>query len=234
MGVAERAKGEGATGDDEGCSVADLRNVAGEELVSRSVDAECISKFMTYHDVSGHHQRSTADEQNRASVNAPADERDENRKERANNVRWHGVQLLRYNRVARVNRADNCWSEEGQSLNSDVVQQEDERGSQNDGIENATERLLPVKFIKDFVLANALRLNTCNGEVLLFLAEPPSSLWSICEGEERDECENASDDALDSENHSPARQRAKGVKGEDRGSEETAKGTSKRSHDNVK
>jgi hypothetical protein len=74
VSVAQSAEGEGAAGDDEGGAVADLRVAAGEELCRVSL---CYTTFSlgTDHDVANHHQGSTADEQDRASIDTPADER---------------------------------------------------------------------------------------------------------------------------------------------------------------
>lgn len=121
------------------------------------------------------------------------------------------MQLLRNNAVprTRVDSANDSWRKECQALNSDVVQQKDEGCGQYDGVEDASDCLLFVKLVQDLILTDALRLDASDGQILFLLAEPSSSLWSVCEGDEGDEREEAGDDSLDGEDHAPLFQRAK-------------------------
>ncbi|KAJ8106704.1 hypothetical protein OPT61_g9364 [Boeremia exigua] len=214
--VAERAEGEGAGRDDEGRSVAHLRHRAGQE-----------------HNVADHHEGRAHDDEDHAAVEAPAEEGEEEREESAHDVRRDSAELLVHDGGAWVDGSYDGRREEGKTLHGDVVQEEDERCGQDDGVEDTAERLLPVELVENLVLSNALRLDTRDSQILLLLSQPPRSLGSIGQGDEGDEGEEAGDDALDGEDHPPAGERAKRVECEDSRGQETTERAGQRRHDNV-
>ena len=58
---------------------------------------------------------------------------------------------------------------EGESLHSDIVEQEDKRRDDGDRIENAEYELLPIQLIQHNRGRHTLRLDARNSEVLLLL-----------------------------------------------------------------
>ena len=68
------------------------------------------------------------------------------------------MELLGNHRDFWVYRFDNCWQEKRQSLDGNVVEQENERCRQDNRIEDTTQRLLLVQSIQDFDLAYTFRL----------------------------------------------------------------------------
>ena len=90
MCIAECPERKGTAGNQEGCTIANVWTGAAEE-----------------HDVSRHHQRRANDEEDHASVKAPAEEREEDRKEGTHDIWWDGVQLLGDSTVVRVYRFHN-------------------------------------------------------------------------------------------------------------------------------
>jgi len=54
------------------------------------------------------------------------------------------MELLRNHRDFWVYRFDDCWQEKRQSLDGNVVEQENERRRQDNRVEDATQRLLLV------------------------------------------------------------------------------------------
>lgn len=115
------------------------------------------------------------------------------------------MQLLGDYSVLRIDGADNGRREEGKTLNCDVVEQEDERRGEDYRIEYAAERLRLVELVYNCSLADALRLDTSDGQVLLRRGKPPGSFRSICEREERYKRQTTGDDALNGEDHPPTR-----------------------------
>jgi hypothetical protein len=67
---------------------------------------------VAYHDVPNHHQRRTANEQDRSSVDSPTNEWDQDSEEGADDVGRDGVELLGYDGVFGVDCADDGWGEE--------------------------------------------------------------------------------------------------------------------------
>lgn len=216
MRVAQRTEGEGARGDDESSSVADLRVGAGQE-----------------HDVSDHHERGAGNHEDGAAVVAPGEEGEEYGEEGADDVGRHGAELLVHDGGAGVDSAYDGGREEGKALHGDVVQEEDEGCGEDDGVEDAAEGLLPVELVEDFVLSYALRLDAGDGEVLLFLGQPSGGLRAVGECEEGDKSQEASDDAFNGENHSPAGERAEGVQCQNSGCQKTTESTGQGRHDDV-
>lgn len=78
------------------------------------------------HDVTNHCHWRSNNEENHAFVCAPRQEWEEDCEEGTDDIRWDGMKLLADDCVLGVDGLDNCRSEEGQSLDSDVVEQEDE------------------------------------------------------------------------------------------------------------
>jgi hypothetical protein len=126
------------------------------------------------------------------------------------------VELLRDDSVLGIDSADDRRGEESKTLDSDVVQKEDERSGQNDRVENAADRLLLVELINNLALPYTFRLDASDSKILFLLIEPTGCLRAVGKGEERDYGKNARNDALDSENHPPALEATERVESEDR------------------
>lgn len=216
VGVAESAKGEAAAGNQEGSTIPHHGVLAGEE-----------------HDVSRDHQGRADNEEDQSLVKSPAEEREQNGEEGAHNVGRDGVQLLRHHGRMRVDSLDDCRREESQSLDGDVVQQEDKRGGQRDGAEDAAQRLGKVQLVENLSGTNTLRLDARNGQILLFLCEPTGSFRSVGHRHEGDERNADGDDAFDGKKHTPATETAKVVERKDAGSEKATKSSGEGCHDNV-
>lgn len=109
LGVAERAGGEGARGDDERRAVAGVLVRRGQE-----------------DDVARHDEGRRAGQEDVASVEPGRHEGDDEGGEGAHDVGRDGVQLERDNGGFRVDGLDDGWGEECQALDRDIVQEEDE------------------------------------------------------------------------------------------------------------
>lgn len=216
LGVAEGAEGEGAAGDEERRAVPDLRVRADEE-----------------HDVADHHEGGADDEEDVAAVEPPAEEREEDGEEGADDVRGHGVELLGDDGGLGVDRPDDGGGEEGEALDGDVVEEEDEGGGEGDGAEDAAEDLDGVELVQHLGGGDTLRLDPGDGEILLRLGEPLGGLGPVGQGDERDEGEDAGDDALDGEDHPPPVKAAEVGELQDAGGQETAERAGERGHDDV-
>lgn len=125
------------------------------------------------------------------------------------------MQLLEDGGVLGVDSADNRGQEEGQTLDSNVVQEEDEGSGENGRVEDTAKGLLLVQLVEHTVLADTLRLDTGNGQVLLCLGQPAGRLWSVGQGEEGDDGDDAGDDAFNREDHPPSLQRTERFQIED-------------------
>jgi len=167
LGVAQSAKGEGTGGNDESSSVADIGILGCKE-----------------HDISNHHQWSGGNKQDCASVQAPGDEWQQNGEKATDNVWRDSVELLRDDGCLGVDGAHNGRGEESQSLNSDIIQKEDEGCDNGDWVEDTTHNLLHVELVEDFGRCNTFSLDTGNCEVLLFLSEPISRRGTVSQSEE--------------------------------------------------
>ena len=139
MGVAESSECEGAAGDEEGGPVSDLRVCAGEE-----------------HDVAAHHEGCADDEEDGAAVKLPAEKGNEDRKEGADHVRRHGVELLRNDAAFGVDCLNDRGGEEGDTLDGDIVKEEYEGGRHSNGAEDTAKGLRHVELVQDFGGSNTL------------------------------------------------------------------------------
>lgn len=168
--IGEGAEHECGCGDDESGAVAHMRVLARQE-----------------HDVTDHYERGGAHDKNLSPVDLGADERQKQGEEGADDVRGHCVQLLFDDGLFRIDGLDDRRQEEGQALNSDIVEQEDEGCGQRHRAEDAAKDLRLVNLVEDLCLSDTLGLDASNGEILLLLAEPARGLGPVGEGEERDE-----------------------------------------------
>ena len=109
------------------------------------------------------------------------------------------MQLLGDDGSFGVDGLDDGWGEESEALDGDIVEEEDECGTESRWVDDTPQCLLAVDLVEDFGCCDTLRFDTRNGEVALFLREPPCSRRAVCEGDECDYREAASDDTLDSE-----------------------------------
>lgn len=186
------------------------------------------------HDVSTHHQWSGHDEEDVSTIEPPGEQGEKKDEEGPDHIRRDGVELLRYHRVLRVDCLDDGWQEKRKALDGDVVEEEDEGGGQGDRAEDATENFDGVDLVEHLGGPDTLRLDSGNGEILLFLAEPPGRLGTVGHGEKGNDGQATGDDAFDGKDHAPLMQTTEMVEGEDGGSQKAAKGTGQRSHDDVK
>lgn len=214
--VCEGTEHEGGCGDDESGAVAHLGVLAGQE-----------------HDITDHYEGGGTHDENLSPVDPGADERQEQREEGTDDVRGNCVQLLLDDGLFRVDGLDDRRQEEGQALDSDIVEQEDEGCGQCDGVEDAAEDLGLVNLVEDLCLPDTLGLDAGDGEVFLLLAEPAGGFGSVGEGEERNEREANCDDALYAEDHAPRVQTAKARQLQDRRRKKPTKCTCQGCHDNV-
>lgn len=130
LSVTECAEGECAHGDKEGRAIADLGVRAGEE-----------------HDIAGHHERRGDDEEVDAAVEAPAEEGQEDGDEGADDVWRDSVKLLGDGTGGGIDSFDDCGSEEGETLDCDVVEEENEGCGEGDRAEDAAEDFGSVNLI---------------------------------------------------------------------------------------
>jgi len=216
LGVAERTERVCARGDDECCAVAGLAVGGGEE-----------------HDVADHHQGCGDDEEDVAFIKSPREEGEEDSKECADDVRRYCVQLQGDEGVGWVDGLDDGRSEKCKTLDSDVVEQEDEGGSDRDRREDTAEHLGLVHLVENFSRSDTFGLDTSDSQILLLLREPLRGGWTIGESEERDHGKTDGDDAFDGEDHAPRVQTAEAVHSEDSRSQKPSEGTSDRSHHDV-
>lgn len=119
LGIGESSKGECAGGDEECCSVADetLGGVGGEK-----------------HDVSDHHEGSAQDEEAGATVGFGGYIRDEEGEDCSGGVWGYGSELLLYAREGGIDSSDDSREEERETLDGDVVEEEDEGYGEGDGV----------------------------------------------------------------------------------------------------
>lgn len=112
MSVCESAKGECSDCDDECGSVADetLSGFRGEE-----------------HDVSDHHERGTEDEVSRATVSFGGDIGDQEGGDCSDGIWRDCAELLLDAGKVGIDSSDDCWEEESEALDCDVVEEEDQR-----------------------------------------------------------------------------------------------------------
>lgn len=167
LGIGQRADGKQRAGEEEGGSVAGGR-------VGRSQE----------HAVAGNNEGRADDHDDLAAVPAPAEQRQEDGEEAADDVGGHGVQLLDDGRLFGVDGADDGRGEEGEALDRDVVEHVDDRGGEGDGVEDAREELLLVHLVENLGGRDALGLDAGNGELALLGGEPSRGLGAVGEGEE--------------------------------------------------
>lgn len=216
MCVAEGPKGEGSDGDDKDGAVADFGGGAGEE-----------------HDVAGHHERCRANEEDGTFVNLGGDEGYDEGGDGSDDVWRDGAELLMHDGLARVDGFHDGGGEEGQTLNGDVVKQEDDGGGEDDGVEDATENFLVVHLVEHRGRAHTFGLDTCTGQDLLLGGQPACRLRSVSEGDVGDEGQTDGNDTFNGEDHPPAGHTAKAVQGEDTRGEKTTECAGQRCHDDV-
>mgnify|MGYP006976744950 CR=1 FL=1 len=161
------------TDSEEGAGKQEASAIAGVGIVGAKKHAEADND-----------EGSGRDEEDLATVEAPAEQWQHEGEETANNIRRHGVQLLHNGGLIGVNSANDGRGEEGQTLDGDVVQTVADGSSPYDRARDATEQLLPVHLVQNLSCADTLRLDAGDGEVLLFLGEPASGFRAVGEGEE--------------------------------------------------
>ena len=98
-----------------------------------------------------------------------------------------------------VDCLDDGGREKSEALDCDIVEKEDKCGAQSRWVNDTPQCLLAVDLVEDFGCCHTLGFDTRNGEVALFLREPSSSRRAVCQGDECDYREAASNDTLDSE-----------------------------------
>lgn len=157
-------------------------------------------------------------------VESGAEEGNEEGEEAAYDVRGDGEELLHDGALVGVDGGDDGRGEESEALDGDVVEEEDERGGERDGGHDTQPEFLLVDAVEDFGLADALGLDTGDGQVALLLGKPGGGRGAVSQGEEGDEGEADCDDAFDGEDHAPACEAAEGLEGEDARGEEATEG----------
>lgn len=185
------------------------------------------------HGVAGDDSWGGQDDEDLSLVGPPTDGREEDSENGTHGVGRDTVELLLDDGVIGVDVADDGGKEEGEALDGDIVEEEDEGDLESDRVGNTAQELGSVDAVNDFGLGKTLRLDSGDAKLLLLLGEPAGGLGSVGEGEEGDEAQGNSDDALDGEDHSPLVEAAKVVESENGAGQETTKGTSQRSHDHV-
>ena len=189
LGVAEGAEGVGARGDEEGRAVAGVGLRGGEE-----------------DDVADHGEGRGDDEEDVAAIVARAQPREEEDEERAHDVRGHGAELQEDDAGVGVDGLDDGGGEEGETLDRDVVEEEDEGRGERDGAQDPAEDLGRVDPIQDFGRADPLGLDPRDGEIFLLLAQPSRRRRSVGQREEGDDGETTRHDPLDDKDHPPRAQ----------------------------
>lgn len=113
------------------------------------------------------------------------------------------MQLLRDDSGLWVDCLYDGRGEEGEPLHRDIVEEEDKGRSEGDGAEDAAEHLCRVELVEDFGGRETLRLYARNGQVLFGFRQPARCRGPVGQGEEGDERDADSDDALNGEEHAP-------------------------------
>lgn len=174
------------------------------------------------------------DDEDLSLVNPPTDSREDESKASTDSVRRNTVELLLDNAVIGVDAADNGGEEESETLDSDVVEEEDEGDLEGDRVGNTAPELDSVDTVDDFGLGETFGLDTGDAEILLLLGEPAGCLGSVGKGDESEKTEADGNDTLNSKDHSPGVKATEVVKLENSTGKKTTKGTSKGSHNHVK
>ena len=156
------------------------------------------------HDVADHDHRGAQRDEDLPLVQAPADGREQDDEEGADDVRRNGVELLEDDRVRRVDGLDDGRQEESEPLHGYVVKQKDGSGANRDGTGHATAELDVVHLVEDLCRADTLGLDASNGKVLLVLRQPAGGGGSVRQSEETNDGQPDGDNSLDSEDHAPA------------------------------
>lgn len=216
VGVGHGTKNHAGTGNQEASTISNARSLRGQE-----------------HGVSDNDGGGGKDDEDLASVEIPTESREGNSKDGSDGVGRDTVKLLLDGAVLGVDGSNDGGEEESKTLDSDVVEEEDEGDLKSDGVGDTTPELDSVDTVDDLSLSETLRLDTGNAEILLLLSEPSSSLGSISECDESDETKTNGDDTLNSKDHSPVVKATEVGELEDSTGQETTESTSKRSHDHV-
>ena len=82
-----------------------------------------------------------------AAVKTPAEEGQEDSDEGAGNIRRNGIELLSDGAGGGVDGLDNCGCEEGEALNSDIIEEEYKGCGEGDGAEDAAQDFWCVDFV---------------------------------------------------------------------------------------
>lgn len=216
VGVGHGTKNHTGTGNQETSTVSNTGSLRGQE-----------------HGVSDNDGGGGQDDEDLSSVEVPTESREGNSKDGSDGVGRNTVKLLLDGAVLGVDGSDNGGEEESKTLDSDVVEEEDEGDLKSDGVGDTTPELDSIDTVNDFSLSKTLRLDTGDAKVLLLLSEPSSSLGSICECDESDETKTDGDNTLNSKDHSPVVKATEVRELEDSTGQETTESTGKRSHNHV-
>jgi hypothetical protein len=216
VGVGHGTENHTGTGNQETSTISNTGSLGGQE-----------------HGVSDNDSGGGEDDEDLSSVEVPTESREGNGKDRSDSVGRDTVKLLLDGAVLGVDGSDDGRKEESKTLDSDVVEEEDEGDLKSDGVGDTAPELDSIDAVNDFGLSETLGLDTGDAEILLLLSEPSSSLGSIGESDESDETESDGDDTLNSKDHSPVVKATEVGKLENSTGQETTESASKRSHDHV-
>lgn len=185
------------------------------------------------HGVTDDNCRGRHNDKDLSLVNPPTDGREDNSKNGTDSVGRNTVKLLLDDAVVGVDGADDSRKEEGETLDSNVVAEENAGDLESDGVGDTAPELDSVDTVDDFGLGKTLRLYTGDAKLLLLLCEPAGGLGSVGEGDKGEETKTDGDDTFNGKDHAPSVKTSKVVELENSAGQKTTKGTSQRSHDHV-
>lgn len=139
----------------------------------------------------------------------------QHREEPSHDVRRNSEELLLDSRFAWVDRPDNGRRKEGDTLNGDVVEEENQTDDESRRCQNSLLDSARVHLVQDCGGSSVLGLDSGRGKILFFLGQPSCDFWTISHQHVRADADDCGDDAFDQEDLLPSVDFANAVDFED-------------------